>query len=157
MARAIIRQGDPTSHGGIVQEGFSNFTLFGKPMAGVGHRGYCPQCRSVFSIVEGAEQFRYLGRQVAVEGMMTSCGAVLQATQRQVTADEFTATAQAAQTRYGDRYLLRDQHGNPIAHAEYALSIAGGAPQFGLTDAHGRTHMTATAAQRWEVDIYLEG
>lgn len=81
MPRAIIRLDDPTSHGGVVQEGFANVKLYGKAMAGVGHRGYCPQCRCEFVILAGEETYEYLGRKAAVEGMLTSCGAVLIATQ----------------------------------------------------------------------------
>jgi uncharacterized Zn-binding protein involved in type VI secretion len=35
MPRAIIRLDDPTSHGGVVQEGFANVKLYGKAMAGL--------------------------------------------------------------------------------------------------------------------------
>ncbi|MGC4242299.1 MAG: PAAR domain-containing protein [Herbaspirillum sp.] len=82
MTRAIIRLDDPTSHGGVVQQGFDNVKLYGKPMAGVGHRGYCPKCRCEFIILPGEENYEYLGRRVAVEGMKTSCGALLIATQQ---------------------------------------------------------------------------
>lgn len=30
MSKAIIRAGDPTSHGGTVKDGFPHFKLFGK-------------------------------------------------------------------------------------------------------------------------------
>ncbi|MBS0369476.1 MAG: PAAR domain-containing protein [Proteobacteria bacterium] len=86
--RAIIRLGDPTSHGGTVQEAFPALTIYGKPAAGLGHRGYCPQCKRDFVIVAGARNFRYLGKNIAVEGMQTSCGAMLIATQRQASIDD---------------------------------------------------------------------
>ena len=82
-SRAIIREGDPTSHGGTVLEGFPTLGVYGKRVAGIGHRGYCPQCKRDFVIVEGAPNRLHMGRSVAVEGMRTSCGAVLIATQHQ--------------------------------------------------------------------------
>lgn len=82
-SRAIIREGDPTSHGGTVLEGFANLNFYGRQAAGIGHRGYCPQCKQDFLIIEGAPNRRHMGRGLAVEGMRTSCGATLIATQHQ--------------------------------------------------------------------------
>ena len=79
--RAIIRQGDPTSHNGTVLEGFLDNICMGKPIAGVGHKVFCPQCKGNFAIVEGAPITQMMGMNVAVEGMKTSCGATLIATQ----------------------------------------------------------------------------
>lgn len=86
-ARAIIREGDTTSHGGTVLEAFSKLNIYGKFASGVGHRGYCPQCKREFLIVAGAKNFIFMGQNVAVEGMLTSCGAVLIASQSQATVD----------------------------------------------------------------------
>lgn len=86
-ARAIVREGDTTSHGGTVLESFPNFNIYGKNASGIGHRGYCPQCRTEFVIVAGAQNFIFMGKNVAVEGMLTSCGAVLIASQWQATVD----------------------------------------------------------------------
>lgn len=82
--KAIIREGDPTSHGGTVIEGFASINIYGKPAAGVGHKGVCPQCKCQFVIVAGVVGVSYLGKNVAVEGMLTSCGATLIATQKDV-------------------------------------------------------------------------
>lgn len=86
-ARAIVREGDTTSHGGTVLESFPNFNIYGKNASGIGHRGYCPQCKTEFVIVAGAQNFIFMGKNVAVEGMLTSCGAVLIASQWQATVD----------------------------------------------------------------------
>ncbi|NHR05342.1 PAAR domain-containing protein [Chromobacterium haemolyticum] len=86
-ARAIVREGDTTSHGGTVLESFPNFNIYGKNASGIGHRGYCPQCRTEFVIVAGAQNVIFMGKNVAVEGMLTSCGAVLIASQSQATVD----------------------------------------------------------------------
>lgn len=85
--RAIIRIGDPTSHNGTVLEGFSALKVYGKNAAGIGHRGHCPQCKRDFVIVAGAANYTFMGKNVALEGMKTSCGATLIATQGQATVD----------------------------------------------------------------------
>lgn len=80
--KAIIRLGDPTSHGGKVLEGFMDNICMGKPIAGVGHKVLCPKCKGTFPIVEGAQISLMMGKNVAVEGMKTACGATLIATQQ---------------------------------------------------------------------------
>ncbi|QJE02078.1 PAAR domain-containing protein [Massilia forsythiae] len=79
--RAIIRQGDRTSHGGTVVEGHPFLLIYGKPAAGAGHKVHCPRCPGNVVIVEGAVNATMMGVRVAVEGMKTSCGATLIASQ----------------------------------------------------------------------------
>lgn len=79
--RAIIRQGDMTSHGGIVIEGHPFLIIHGKPAAGVGHKVQCPKCPGNVVIIEGAMNATMMGINIAVEGMKTSCGAILIASQ----------------------------------------------------------------------------
>jgi len=79
--RAIIRQGDRTSHGGTVLEGHLFLTIHGKPAAGVGHKVHCPKCSGSVVIAEGALNATMMGISIAVDGMKTSCGATLIASQ----------------------------------------------------------------------------
>jgi uncharacterized Zn-binding protein involved in type VI secretion len=79
--RAIIRQGDPTSHGGEVIEGSLVDLCEGKPIALVGHKVSCRKCKGIFEIIEGAPTTTFYCKGVALEGMRTSCGATLIATQ----------------------------------------------------------------------------
>lgn len=81
MEREIIRQGDPTSHGGKVLEGSLVDICHGKPIAYVGHQVSCPKCKGVFPIVEGALTMTFYGKGVALAGMKTACGASLIPTQ----------------------------------------------------------------------------
>ena len=55
--------------------------IHGKPAAGVGHRVHCPKCSGSPIIVEGAMNASMMGISIAVEGMKTSCGATLIASQ----------------------------------------------------------------------------
>jgi uncharacterized Zn-binding protein involved in type VI secretion len=81
MGRAIIRQGDPTSHGGEVIEGSSVDLVQGKPIALVEHKVSCRMCKGIYEIIEGAPTTTFYGKGVALERMKTSCGATLIATQ----------------------------------------------------------------------------
>lgn len=81
MAGEIIRMGDPTSHGGRVVEGSLTDICHGKPIAYMGHKTFCPQCKGYFPIIDGAPTTMFYGRGVALAGMKTACGAVLIATQ----------------------------------------------------------------------------
>lgn len=81
MAGEIIRQGDPTSHNGKVLEGSLVDICHGKPIAFIGHKVFCPQCKGTFPIVEGCITTTFYGKGVALAGMKTACGATLIATQ----------------------------------------------------------------------------
>jgi uncharacterized Zn-binding protein involved in type VI secretion len=78
---ATIRVGDKTDHGGEVVEGFSFFQIDGKPAAGIGHAVTCPKCSGKHYIVGGVDSFSIGGIAVAIDGMKTSCGATLIASQ----------------------------------------------------------------------------
>ena len=80
MAGEIIRQGDPTNHGGKVLEGSMTDICHGKPIAYIGHKVSCPQCKGTYPIVEGVLTTTFYGKGVAVAGMKTACGATLIAT-----------------------------------------------------------------------------
>ena len=90
MGKAIIRQGDKTSHGGTVKEGFPHTSLYGKSIAGLGHMVSCPLCKGDFPIIEGASNHFFGAIGTAVEGMKTACGAVLIASQHTATIDDGT-------------------------------------------------------------------
>lgn len=81
MAGEIIRQGDPTSHGGKVLEGSPVDICFGKAIAFIGHKVSCPRCKGTFPIIEGVPTTTFYGKGVALAGMKTACGAILIATQ----------------------------------------------------------------------------
>lgn len=81
MAGEIIRQGDPTDHGGKVLEGSLTDICHGKPIAYMGHKVFCPKCKGTFPIIEGVLTTTFYGKGVAVAGMKTACGATLIATQ----------------------------------------------------------------------------
>jgi uncharacterized Zn-binding protein involved in type VI secretion len=81
MKRAVIRLGDRTSHGGVVVTGDQTINVFGKPAARKGDMVSCPKCNGTFPIVEGSLSCGS-DRELALDGMRTSCGAILLASQQ---------------------------------------------------------------------------
>lgn len=79
--KPVIRKGDSTTHGGTVIEGVDSYPVYGKAIACKGHMVVCPLCKGTFPIAEGVENVSIEGRNPAVDGMKTACGASLIASQ----------------------------------------------------------------------------
>ena len=77
----IVRMGDSTTHGGTVLQGVDHYSIDGRLAAGLGHLVSCPKCEGTFPIVQGVAAFTVDGIALAVDGMRTSCGATLIASQ----------------------------------------------------------------------------
>lgn len=88
VKRYIICKGDTTTHGGVVLNGSDSWTIEGIPVAHVGHMVSCPQCQGTFPIAEGATRANIMGMNIALEGMKTTCGAVLISSQTQASVDD---------------------------------------------------------------------
>lgn len=73
----VIRQNDPTSHGGkVASVRANNFKVAGTAIACVGDTCTCP-IHGAGTIVEGDPHHTVNGVSVAYEGHKTSCGATL--------------------------------------------------------------------------------
>ncbi|MDR1064678.1 MAG: PAAR domain-containing protein [Azoarcus sp.] len=81
--RKFIVKGDTTTHGGTVITAWgedcpeTKCYIDGKPVVCVGDLVYCPECRGVFPILQGANypRVRICGKDQVVEGCETGCGA----------------------------------------------------------------------------------
>lgn len=171
----IIRQGDPTSHGGTVIEGSLTDICHGKAIAYMGHKVSCPKCKGVFPIIEGVLTTTFYGKGVAVAGMKAACGAVLIATQftdtvewsgasggggRRERAETERAEAMAAAANgqlvnspgtepagCAIRFQAIDpETARPAPNTPYILTRESGALQDGITDGDGYTLSIETAA-----------
>ncbi|MDR6398446.1 PAAR domain-containing protein [Herbaspirillum seropedicae] len=81
MAAAIIRLGDPTSHGGRVITASTTHLIGGLGVARVGDKVMCPlPGHGVNAIIEGAPSFQIDGRSVALHGQRAACGCTLVST-----------------------------------------------------------------------------
>lgn len=164
--RAIIRKGDPTSHGGVVLEGHATQTSYGRAIAGLGHMTHCPQCNGRFPIAEGVLTHSIYGIPTAVEGMKTACGATLIATQHRDTIDTGSdnglppsatvartaahaaaALADMASPRhaYDEQIQFLLASGAALAGVAYTLTLDDGSQVAGTTDAEGKTGRVRTA------------
>lgn len=136
VARAKIRVGDKTSHGGTVIQGFPEMRCYGKPIAGLGHAVTCPKCSGQHQIVEGVASFSFNGTPIALEGMKTSCGAVLIASQHLDVVElvsggnpsgSYTASSGSAEGSAHDEQVLEqwfgleDEQGNSVKGYKYDL------------------------------------
>jgi uncharacterized Zn-binding protein involved in type VI secretion len=78
MARAIVRLGDKTTHGGTVISASPIHTLRGIGIARMGDMVACPMPgHGTNPIVEGSMVFSIGGRQVALHGHHSACGCAL--------------------------------------------------------------------------------
>ena len=176
MAGEIIRKGDPTSHGGVVLEGSLTDICMGQPIAYIGHKVQCPQCKGAFPIIEGVMTTTFYGKGVAVAGMKTTCGAVLVATQFTDTVEwssgagagavgaaksaaavaamaEGVGSAKAPEV-FDEQYAFEDENKKPLHDMPYTVKLPSGEFFQGVTDLEGRTKRFATdSAQLLEIHI----
>ncbi|WP_198118984.1 PAAR domain-containing protein [Massilia rhizosphaerae] len=160
-ARAIIRKGDATSHGGKVLEGWEHTSLYGLPIAGLGHKVWCPKCKGNFPITEGAANHVFGSIGTALEGMLTACGATLIASQHTATVeyaddarseslrDQGASSGQATGPGESfDRYflLLDSATGKPLRRRRYAICLPDGSSLEGATDDQGHTKLCSASA-----------
>lgn len=169
-ARAIIRKGDATSHGGKVLEGWEHTSLYGLPIAGRGHKVWCPQCKGSFPIADGAGNHVFGNFGTALEGMKTACGATLIASQHTATVDHagemHSESSSHREPSSGqvkesggdfDRYfvLLDSATGKPLRQRRYAVRFPDGSSVEGMTDAQGHTRLcSASGSHVVELVVY---
>lgn len=81
MSKSVIKAGDTTTHGGKVMTGVDALQYGSVSVAGFGDLVSCPLCKGTFPIVEGSDFLMCEGKKIALEGMLTACGARLIASQ----------------------------------------------------------------------------
>ncbi|MGO4400340.1 PAAR domain-containing protein [Achromobacter sp. PAB15] len=113
----IVRMGDSTTHGGTVLQGVDQYTIDGRLAAGLGHLVSCPKCEGTFPIVQGVAAFTVDGVALAVEGMRTSCGAELIASQG-------IAFLEPGPGEFASQPLWNPTRHTPCNHPDTVLGIA---------------------------------
>ncbi|CAJ4020502.1 PAAR motif family protein [Burkholderia pseudomallei] len=153
MGFAFIREGDRTSHDGVVLKCSPDNMMDGKPMALLGDMVACPRCGGVFPIVTAKPVgMTFDERPPAMEGDRTACGATLIASQHNSTAEitsgagrptgGATATYEkdASASRFRGRFQVLDAvSGSPVAGHPYTLRTSTGQVVSGVTDGDGHT------------------
>ena len=118
MARAWIRLGDKTSHGGTVIQASAYTYSGGIQVARVGDMVQCPKKgHGTCPIVSGDITLIIDGKPVARHGDKTSCGASLIASQQNSTADQRTSAATEDVTS-GEQELSFEDFFTPYDEAE---------------------------------------
>ncbi|ARL21185.1 PAAR domain-containing protein [Burkholderia pseudomallei] len=153
MGFAFIREGDRTSHGGVVQPCSPANVMDGRPLALLGDMAACPRCGGMFPIVSTKPLgMTFDGRPPATEGDKTACGAELIASQHCSTAEmvcgagaptsgmaaayEKDSSSRAFRGRF---QVLDAAHGSPVAGHPYSLRTSSGQVVSGVTDGNGYT------------------
>jgi len=81
MERPVIRIGDRTSHGGVVQTGSAAMIVDGKGVARLGDTVTCPLHSGETIINSASDVYITDGKPTARDGDTTACGATLIASQ----------------------------------------------------------------------------
>ena len=162
MSFAFIREGDPTSHGGIVLTCNPANTSDGKALALLGDMVSCPRCGGIFPIVKVKTDLnvRFDSRPVASDGDMTACGATLIASSNGTRASPTTGagssigggrsvvshrTSDSNETHRGRFQVLDDNTGKPVANHSYTVTSSNGQTIKGTTDGNGFTDWLETS------------
>jgi uncharacterized Zn-binding protein involved in type VI secretion len=176
--KKVIREGDRTSHGGLVVSGAAHSNFFGKAVARVGDMVSCPiPGHGACPIIEGDPSWNVGGKPVALEGHMTACGAVLfssmpevdrsyegsgaasSGSARAIVAKALTAASALAATsgKFDQHFLLHDEiTGAPLVNRMYRIKWSGGTIE-GRTDEHGHTQKTSSGtAEEITIEIFAE-
>ena len=149
----MIRQGDTTSHGGTVLEGFPFYTVEGRAVAAMGHKVACPLCKGVFPIAQGNPAHTFNNVPLAYEGMKTACGASLIASQASTThAAPTGSVARIAEQQIPDnplgnqtedkvvQFVIRHHETQePLEGVPYSIKLSTGATETGHSNAEGLT------------------
>jgi uncharacterized Zn-binding protein involved in type VI secretion len=75
-----VREGDKTTHGGVVKQGAASFKLEGHRVALVGDIVTCPE-HGDNPIIEHGEGYKQGGRKWVVDQCRTQCGSLVIASQ----------------------------------------------------------------------------
>lgn len=150
-------QWDKTSHGGIVLTGFEHSTWNdGIKQARLGDIVFCPKCKPHKHTISEVSGMNVHGVQSAVEGDLTSCGAVLLA--ERASPQEIAAALKFMEgTGFDDRYVLKNSDGQAMPNTYYAAQKSNGAIEYGTTDEAGHTHFYLTGEEAEQITFYIGG
>jgi uncharacterized Zn-binding protein involved in type VI secretion len=171
MRRFYLREGDKSTAGGTVLEGFKHCTIYGVAQTFVGAKVYCPACKHTGEIVANGPRLKdtIMGKDAALSDDLCACKCarwpVLLPSQDTDYQDIIIKPDQTAKHGapdgarsalvHDERYVLRDRRtGKPLVNVAYRLVSASGETVEGVTDGTGSTRRIKTgAAQTIKVEI----
>ncbi|UEP24300.1 PAAR domain-containing protein [Burkholderia ambifaria] len=161
MSRRAVRNGDPTTTGGVVLAVTSTMSHHGKRVAVDGDKATCGNCEGAFPIVGGAQHMIHHGRCVALEGdtVLCPCGKnrLIAGSDSTIfygddgsrnAANPFAARSASAPARYApgsgihdEQFVIRDVcTKQPLSNVRYWIKDrSGNVLASGVSDRHGCT------------------
>ncbi|MFX1767224.1 PAAR domain-containing protein [Paraburkholderia sp. A1RI-2L] len=173
MKRALLRQWDKSTSGGVVREGIENCTHHGRAITFIGAKVWCACCKSEGLIgAKGPHQNATMhGKQQALDGDICLCQGdpppVMIASQDSAwhtfESQELTGTGYGAGnafasippgSMYDEQFTLCDAHGSLMPDTYYTVRLPSGALEHGVTDSQGRTARYTTQSAQ-SIRFYL--
>ncbi|MET3553565.1 PAAR domain-containing protein [Burkholderia sp. 567] len=161
MSRRAVRNGDPTTTGGVVIAVTSTMSHHGKRVAVDGDKATCGNCEGAFPIVGGAQHMIHHGRCVALEGdtVLCPCGKnrLIAGSDSTIfygddgsrkAANPFAARSASAPAGYApgsgihdEQFVIRDvRTKQPLSNVRYWIKDrSGNVLASGVSDRHGCT------------------
>jgi uncharacterized Zn-binding protein involved in type VI secretion len=176
LIRYCIKKGDKTTSGAVVCEGDPANTHYGVPLSFLGARIYCPACKSSGVIVGMGPRLEDTSdKPAALSDDLGVCkckptprliasqyDTYEVCTQTDTVNNGYAPTGASlpsshAPAAFDDRFVLRDQHGQPMSFTAYAIQRRTGDHEYGETDQSGHTHLLTSIATAEAVNIYIAG
>ncbi|MEK6345932.1 MAG: PAAR domain-containing protein [Burkholderia sp.] len=166
MNRRAVRDGDPTTTGGIVIAVSSTLKNHGKKVALDGDKATCGNCKGTFPIVGSAHRMIDHGRRLALDGdnvlcpcgrnrLIASSGSMIfyggsggrnEAVSLHGSPAHSSERHTPDQVVHDEQYVLRDAHsGKPLANVRYRVVTDTGQIITSTTDGIGRTRRFITS------------
>ncbi|MFC4705423.1 PAAR domain-containing protein [Paraburkholderia caffeinitolerans] len=151
MRRYLLRQGDKSTHDGVVIEGMERCTHHGRPLTFIGAKVLCPVCKStgVIGWKGPHRSATMMGKQQALDGDICICKCdpppVMIASQ-DTAWHEFAAheLEPAHAATYDEQFTLMDDASRPLANVRYRIVTESGQVYTGITNAAGQTRRVTT-------------
>lgn len=173
MKRALLRQGDKSTRGGVVLEGIDKRTHLGRAITFIGAKVWCEGCKSegVIGSKGPHKNATMYGKHPALDGDVCLCKCdpppVMNASQdssyhvfNETEAGAFEYGSSAKQTTgthhgvYDEQFALTDAAGKPLPDTCYTARLPSGELVHGITDSLGRTARYATDSAQ-SIHLYL--
>jgi hypothetical protein len=120
----MIRQGDTTSHGGTVLEGFPFYTVEGRAVAAMGHKVACPLCKGVFPITQGNPTHT------------SPTGSMARVAEQQIPDNPLGNQTETKEVQFVVRH---HETREPVEGVPYTINLSTGATEIGHSNAEGLT------------------
>lgn len=133
----------------------------------------CPKCGRPGVVAEGESKFNLLGKPIALDGHLVSCGcppgsnriiaplgelSSSSTTAAHSSAEQFSPSGVSPTPIYDEQFILQSLDGIPLPDMPYKITAADGTVFRGTTDRNGRTERVVTKEpQRLTIEPDMDG